>query len=189
MRGAATHAAGALQVLRDWASASGRASLAALCDRFAAAAPPLTAHALTGPTGESNRYRLQPREAVLCLAEDEADRLAQLAAVLAVGSRALWPAEAAVLAAALPEAVREQLTLAQDWASATVHFDALLHHGDAASRLALGRQMAERAGPIVGIVALEAGCHDIPLERLVVERSISINTAAAGGNASLMSIG
>ena len=41
--------------LRDWASASGRASLAALCDRFAAAAPPLTAHALTGPTGESNR--------------------------------------------------------------------------------------------------------------------------------------
>ena len=94
-----------------------------------------------------------------------------------------------MLAAALPEAVREQLTLAQDWASATVHFDALLHHGDAASRLALGRQMAERAGPIVGIVALEAGCHDIPLERLVVERSISINTAAAGGNASLMSIG
>jgi RHH-type proline utilization regulon transcriptional repressor/proline dehydrogenase/delta 1-pyrroline-5-carboxylate dehydrogenase len=28
----------------------------------------------------------------------------------------------------------------------------------------------------------------VPLERLVLERSISINTAAAGGNASLMAI-
>jgi RHH-type proline utilization regulon transcriptional repressor/proline dehydrogenase/delta 1-pyrroline-5-carboxylate dehydrogenase len=70
-----------------------------------------------------------------------------------------------------------------------VHFDTLLHHGDAKSRLALGRQMAERAGPIVGVIALEAGCHDIPLERLLVERALSINTAAAGGNASLMTIG
>jgi RHH-type transcriptional regulator, proline utilization regulon repressor / proline dehydrogenase / delta 1-pyrroline-5-carboxylate dehydrogenase len=29
----------------------------------------------------------------------------------------------------------------------------------------------------------------VPLERLVVERSLSINTAAAGGNASLMTLG
>ena len=49
--------------------------------------------------------------------------------------------------------------------------------------------MAERAGPIVGVVALEPGHHDIPLERLLVERALSVNTAAAGGNASLMTIG
>jgi len=49
--------------------------------------------------------------------------------------------------------------------------------------------MAERAGPIVGVIALDAGNHDIPLERLLVERALSINTAAAGGNASLMTIG
>ena len=73
--------------------------------------------------------------------------------------------------------------------SDALHFDALLHHGAAGSRLALGRQMAERAGPIVGVIALETGCHDIPLERLLVERALSINTAAAGGNASLMTIG
>jgi RHH-type proline utilization regulon transcriptional repressor/proline dehydrogenase/delta 1-pyrroline-5-carboxylate dehydrogenase len=29
----------------------------------------------------------------------------------------------------------------------------------------------------------------IPLERLVLERALSVNTAAAGGNASLMTIG
>ena len=28
----------------------------------------------------------------------------------------------------------------------------------------------------------------IPLERLVIERAISVNTAAAGGNASLMTL-
>jgi RHH-type proline utilization regulon transcriptional repressor/proline dehydrogenase/delta 1-pyrroline-5-carboxylate dehydrogenase len=56
-------------------------------------------------------------------------------------------------------------------------------------REALCRRLAERAGPIVGVVALEPGCHDIPLERLLVERAFSINTAAAGGNASLMTIG
>jgi len=182
-------AAHALLALRDWATASGRASLAARCERFVAVAPSPAPRALAGPTGESNVYRLLPREAVLCLAADDADRLVQLAAVLAAGSRALWPAEAAALAEQLPEALREQLALAQDWASDTVHFDAVLHHGDAESRLALCRRLAERAGPIVGVVALEPGCHDIPLERLLVERAFSINTAAAGGNASLMTIG
>jgi RHH-type proline utilization regulon transcriptional repressor/proline dehydrogenase/delta 1-pyrroline-5-carboxylate dehydrogenase len=182
-------AAAPLHALRDWALASGRTSLAACCERFAVASPVGAARTLPGPTGESNVYRLLPREAVLCLAETEDDRLAQLAAVLAVGARALWPAEAAGLADGLPNGLREQITLAQDWTRDTVHFDTVLHHGDAVARLALCRQVAERAGPIVGMVALEPGQHDIPLERLVVERTLSINTAAAGGNASLMTIG
>jgi len=179
----------ALRTLRDWATVAGRASLAALCERFAAVAPSLAPRALAGPTGESNVYRLLPRKAVLCLAADDADRLAQLAAVLAVGSRALWPAEAAALAERLPLALRESVALALDWASDAVHFDAVLQHGDTDERRALCRRLAERAGPIVGLVALETGCHDIPLERLLVERVLSINTAAAGGNASLMTIG
>jgi RHH-type proline utilization regulon transcriptional repressor/proline dehydrogenase/delta 1-pyrroline-5-carboxylate dehydrogenase len=36
---------------------------------------------------------------------------------------------------------------------------------------------------------LAAGTEDYPLDRLVEERHVSINTAAAGGNASLMTIG
>ena len=104
LRGVASPAPAVLQALRDWAVAAGRAPLAALCERFAAVAPPLAPRTLAGPTGESNVYRLLPREAVLCLADDEADRLAQLAAVLAVGGRVLWPAEAAALAERLPEA-------------------------------------------------------------------------------------
>ena len=36
---------------------------------------------------------------------------------------------------------------------------------------------------------LSSGDHQIALERLVIERAVSVNTAAAGGNASLMTIG
>jgi len=53
--------------------------------------------------------------------------------------------------------------------------------------------LAARPGPIIGLTvcaaADEAADHAAPLERLMIERSLSINTAAAGGNASLMTIG
>jgi len=48
--------------------------------------------------------------------------------------------------------------------------------------------LAARPGPIVGLTGLAPGDTRIPLERLVIERSLSINTAAAGGNASLMTL-
>ncbi|MDC6127917.1 hypothetical protein PPH41_07995, partial [Burkholderia gladioli] len=37
--------------------------------------------------------------------------------------------------------------------------------------------------------AFENGDEDYALERLLTERSVSVNTAAAGGNANLMTIG
>ncbi|EGH49399.1 trifunctional transcriptional regulator/proline dehydrogenase/pyrroline-5-carboxylate dehydrogenase [Pseudomonas syringae pv. pisi str. 1704B] len=42
---------------------------------------------------------------------------------------------------------------------------------------------------IVGVNGLSHGETNVPLERLVIERALSVNTAAAGGNASLMTIG
>ena len=133
-----------------------------------------------------------PRETVLCLADGDsgdADRLAQLAAVLAVGSQAVWPAQASALCERLPAAVRERVTLAQDWTQAAVQVDAVLHHGSADSLRATAAALAARPGPIVGLVGMTPGDARVPLERLVIERSLSINTAAAGGNASLMTIG
>ncbi|MCW5636184.1 MAG: trifunctional transcriptional regulator/proline dehydrogenase/L-glutamate gamma-semialdehyde dehydrogenase [Rubrivivax sp.] len=182
-----------LDALRTWAVAQGQALLAAHCDRAAAESPVGIWHALPGPTGEANLYAVLPRETVLCLADEgaagDADRLAQLAAVLAVGSRALWPASAQALRERLPADVRECIALAQDWRSPSAHFDAVLLHGDAAARLATGRALAARPGPIVGLAALARGDAQVPLERLIVERALSINTAAAGGNASLMALG
>jgi RHH-type proline utilization regulon transcriptional repressor/proline dehydrogenase/delta 1-pyrroline-5-carboxylate dehydrogenase len=186
--------ADALAALRGWALSQGQADLAAWCDQAVAESPVTPSLALPGPTGEANLYAVQPREHVLCLADagcaqGDTDRLVQLAAVLAVGAQAVWPAEARVLAERLPTDVRERITLAQDWTQAAVPVDAVLHHGDAAARQTLAATLAQRPGPIVGLVGLRPGESGVPLERLVVERSLSINTAAAGGNASLMTIG
>ena len=185
-------AAPALAALRAWALAQGQPRLAAWCDQAVAESPVGAWHRLAGPTGEANGYTVAPREAVLCLAgpgdAGEADRLTQLAAVLAVGARALWPSNAAGLAARLPAAVREQITLVQDWTPPAVPLGAVLQHGDAAALLATARALADRPGPIVGLTGLAPGEARVPLERLVLERALSINTAAAGGNASLMAL-
>jgi RHH-type transcriptional regulator, proline utilization regulon repressor / proline dehydrogenase / delta 1-pyrroline-5-carboxylate dehydrogenase len=178
----------ALQALREWAQAGGKRELAAACDQFAAQSRSGASVLLAGPTGERNRYQILPRPAVLGLAGRDADRLVQLAATLAVGSRAVWPASAAPLRESLPSAVREQIALAGDWRSPAVHFDAVLHHGDAAELSELCNCLAQRPGAIVGVQSLAAGESSVALERLVIERSVSVNTAAAGGNASLMTL-
>ena len=182
----------AMAQLRAWAQAKGMNLLAAHCDRAVAESPIGSWHGLPGPTGEANLYAVLPRDAVLCLAAEgtagDADRLLQLAAVLAAGSQAVWPAAAAPLRERLPADVRERITLTGDWSNAHTTFDAVLHHGDAQSRQVVAASLAARPGPIVGLTGLASGDARIPLERLVIERSLSINTAAAGGNASLMTL-
>ncbi|MFT3758551.1 trifunctional transcriptional regulator/proline dehydrogenase/L-glutamate gamma-semialdehyde dehydrogenase [Thauera sp.] len=144
---------------------------------------------LPGPTGERNVYRVLPREAVLCLADDEGELLAQLAAVLAVGSRAVWlkgNARAAALHRRLPAAVQQQVVLAES--SAAAEFDAVLHHGGEADLRRVLAELAVRPGAIISVTVRQAGDDTIALERLVIERVTSVNTAAAGGNASLMTM-
>jgi RHH-type transcriptional regulator, proline utilization regulon repressor / proline dehydrogenase / delta 1-pyrroline-5-carboxylate dehydrogenase len=122
-------------------------------------------------------------------ATGQTDRLLQLAAVLAVGGRAVWPASARAQAARLPEAVRERIVLAQDWTQAAVPVDVALVHAPADGLRDAAARLAARPGAIVPTVGAAPGEADLPLERLVVERVLSVNTAAAGGNASLMTIG
>jgi RHH-type proline utilization regulon transcriptional repressor/proline dehydrogenase/delta 1-pyrroline-5-carboxylate dehydrogenase len=177
-----------LRELRRWAEDRGNAALAAVCDRFEAASRVGVASLLAGPTGERNVYTLQPREAVLCLGADDSDRLVQLAAVVAVGSRALWPGEFAPLRAGLPDGVRARVHLVDDWTAAQARFDAVLHHGSVDELLAITAVLASRAGPIVAVEGSRPGETTLALERLVVERALSVNTAAAGGNATLMTL-
>jgi RHH-type proline utilization regulon transcriptional repressor/proline dehydrogenase/delta 1-pyrroline-5-carboxylate dehydrogenase len=73
----------------------------------------------------------------------------------------------------------------------------VLFEGDADALLALMKRVAQRPGPIVTVQGTPAGTfdgapgerNDYALERLLTEHSVSVNTAAAGGNASLMTIG
>ncbi|HEY2559165.1 MAG TPA: trifunctional transcriptional regulator/proline dehydrogenase/L-glutamate gamma-semialdehyde dehydrogenase [Caldimonas sp.] len=178
----------ALLELQRWAVLRSDRLLADVCARFAAASRVGVAAVLAGPTGERNVYTLQPREAVLCLADADGDRLVQLAAALAVGSRAVWPGRGERLRGRLPAAVRDRIDVVADWTAADVRFDVVLHHGSADALLRVAREVAARPGPIVAVEGSRPGETALPLERLVVERAVSINTAAAGGNATLMTL-
>ncbi|RTG46131.1 aldehyde dehydrogenase family protein, partial [Serratia marcescens] len=182
---------GALQSLEKWAVTSQHGELAALAQRYAELGQGGTVRPLPGPTGERNTYALLPRERVLCLADNETDALIQLAAVLAVGSCALWP-EAELqrnLFRRLPNDVQARIAFSKDWQQDKVEFDAAIYHGDADQLRTLCEQIAQRGGAIVSVQGFAHGETNILLERLLIERSLSVNTAAAGGNASLMTIG
>jgi RHH-type proline utilization regulon transcriptional repressor/proline dehydrogenase/delta 1-pyrroline-5-carboxylate dehydrogenase len=85
----------------------------------------------------------------------------------------------------LPKDVLAAITTVKNIASDA--FDAVLHHGNREEIFSLQQEVATRSGAIVGITHVEPN-ENIPLERLVIERAISVNTAAAGGNASLMTM-
>ncbi len=178
-----------LQLLEDWARAQKNTALVQTCQRLAATTPSGVLRTLPGPTGENNTYQILPRERVLCLASQDADLLTQLASVLATGGQALWPVQHQALHARLPAALQEHVALVAQWQAEGVWLDAVLHHGDSDALRTACRAIATRSGPIVGVTGLPSGSTEVPLERLVLERSLSVNTAAAGGNASLMTIG
>jgi RHH-type proline utilization regulon transcriptional repressor/proline dehydrogenase/delta 1-pyrroline-5-carboxylate dehydrogenase len=184
----------ALQSLQAWLSASPDERLTALaqvCAALARTAPLGLDLALPGPTGERNIWTLLPRDAILGIAADDADRLFQLAHILAAGSRAVWPDSERTrrLHARLPRDVQSHLRIAIDVHAAS--FDFVLVHGDPALVREWSRLLARRKGPIVALQACANGERTLgalALERLMVERMLSVNTTAAGGNASLMTI-
>ncbi|WBY02804.1 trifunctional transcriptional regulator/proline dehydrogenase/L-glutamate gamma-semialdehyde dehydrogenase [Ramlibacter tataouinensis] len=179
----------ALAALQDWALGRGQPALADACAAFAQRSRAGACVTLPGPTGERNVYSLAPRRAVLCLAERDDDRLLQLAAVLAAGSRAIWPADAQALLQRLPASVRACVSLASRWDAAQSSCEAVLLHGSVDALAAVQQMLAQRDGPVIAVERHEPGSRTVALERLLVERSVSINTAAAGGNATLMAIG
>ncbi|QIB50876.1 trifunctional transcriptional regulator/proline dehydrogenase/L-glutamate gamma-semialdehyde dehydrogenase [Pseudomonas sp. OIL-1] len=178
------------QALRAWASEQNNSELVDACDAFASLSQSGLTRVLPGPTGERNTYTILPRERVLCLADDQQDRLIQLAALLAVGCTSIWPEDQTSrdLLACLPAPVQARIESTTNWEDDSVEFEAVLHHGDSDQLRELCKLLAQRSGPIIGVSGYAPGDRQIALERLYIERSLSINTAAAGGNASLMSI-
>ena len=177
------------QALTEWAK--DKPELAAVCKQFAELGQSGTVRLLPGPTGERNTFTLLPRERVVCLADNEQDALVQLAAVTAVGSRALWQDDELhrALARKLPAAVQSRIDFAVDPLAQHSEFEAVIYHGDADQLRAVCETVAAREGAIVSVQGFARGETNLLLERLLIERSLSVNTAAAGGNASLMTIG
>ncbi len=94
------------------------------------------------------------------------------------------PARAAL--AGLPPAVAARIATVEDWATVPDLAGVLAEGG--AQRLAALARLSERDGAVIPVIAAgsDGPCD---LARLVEERVVSTNTAAAGGNASLMTIG
>ena len=178
-----------LEALIAWAEK--RPELRAVAQQYGELAQAGTQRLLPGPTGERNTWTLMPRERVLCVADNEQDALVQLAAAMATGCEVLWPEDALHrdLAKQLPKAVSARIHFAKADALLTQPFDAVIYHGDSDQLRELCEQVAARSGAIVSVQGFARGETNLLLERLYVERSLSVNTAAAGGNASLMTIG
>uniref|UniRef100_A0A1I7XWP6 L-glutamate gamma-semialdehyde dehydrogenase n=1 Tax=Steinernema glaseri TaxID=37863 RepID=A0A1I7XWP6_9BILA len=174
-----------LQSLKAWAGSNQQAELAQLCEQFAQQSQSGVTRLLNGPTGERNSYTILPREHVLCLAESEADLLTQLAAVLAVGSSAVFvdgePGKA--LRGRLPKDVQARIKLVSDWAKDEVVFDAVLHHGHSDQLRAVCEQVAKRAGAIVGVQGLSSGETAIALERLPDDHRLTTEALPIAGQA------
>lgn len=147
----------------------------------------IASFSLRGPTGEKNLYQWLPRQGVLCIAEQEKDLLAQLAAVLITGSHAIWDegsSNACNLYARLPTGLKQKVILSRHWHKEC--FDLVLHAGGEAQLRFWLEALAEHLTQVVPVY--EATDGRIPLPFVAQERAISINTAAAGGNASLMAL-
>ena len=169
-----------------WLAQQGRPE-AARSRAMAETAPHAAGRDLPGPVGERNRYQLEPRGRVLCVAASETGLLLQIAAALATGNRALLRTPDALrsLLADAPPAVAARIA----WCgTAAPRAEAALFEGDADALAAFCREVAGWDGPVLPVLAMARG-GGYALEWLVRERSISTNTAAAGGNASLMTIG
>ena len=175
----------ALLSLRAWAAEHGDPVLQAVAGLYAQESLAGRRLALPGPTGEANSLRFEPRGQALCVAAGRAALLNQLAAVLATGNRAvIGRDQAALLPSGLPAAVLDRVGVADDAAAAAGMAVALCESPCCGGLLPV---LAARDGPLVPVVQTD-GTQPIALWRLVAERALCVNTAAAGGNASLLAL-
>jgi RHH-type proline utilization regulon transcriptional repressor/proline dehydrogenase/delta 1-pyrroline-5-carboxylate dehydrogenase len=194
----ATSLARRAAALRRAAAGLGAESAALVTALAAAAEQDLAPLALPGPTGESNELRRHARGVFLVLGAGagEADLAAALAAPLLAGNSVALLADAA--GEALARRLQAELPLgvlrlggAQDslgcWlAPAGLAGVVLARAGDAELQRTLRQQLAERPGAILPLIAAAEARDPRQLYRFAAEQTLTINTAAAGGNAALL---
>ncbi|GGC95154.1 trifunctional transcriptional regulator/proline dehydrogenase/L-glutamate gamma-semialdehyde dehydrogenase [Undibacterium terreum] len=173
----------ALEALLVWAKTHGHEKIAELADQYAYQTPYKMTLVLPGPTGERNTLSFAPRGRVFCAANTVSCLLNQLAALLATGNTPVLPAQTmGVLPAGLPTEVRAKIQQAEaeqaDAQFALVEGALLAHYKPV---------FAAQNGAIVSVIETHENT-EVPLWRLVAERALCVNTTAAGGNASLMTL-
>lgn len=147
-----------------------------------------------GPTGESNDYRIIPRGTILTLPSTPLGLIQQLNQLHATGNRALLldSRHTREWLNSIDKKLHNTIQFINDADIDTIHFDGAILEGDSDTLRQLNLRLSKRQGPIVIAQALSShqlrdGARYADI-MLVHEQSISTNTAAAGGNASLMTI-
>lgn len=170
----------------DWLRTQGESEAAQRA--HALASQPVTNGQITlpGPVGEQNLYRLGARGTVLCMAQTKAGLYDQISLALAGGNTAAILADASLLAivASLPVSIGQfvrPVSSAQSLACSI-----LLSEEDNSAFRATRALLSAGNGPIVSAYVTKNGLPSI--EAVLEEQSRSINTTAAGGNASLMTL-
>ncbi len=181
--GRAGHLDTLLHDFADWLEASEEAEAAAVARRYGEASALGVELELPGPVGERNLYALHARGMVLMRPTTRAGLFEQMAVVLATGNRGF------VESMALPEGLPPQVAAAFPRERPAV-FAAALVEGSQNQVAAMVETVADLPGPIVPVHAANSAAPlAYPCDWLLEEVSVSINTTAAGGNASLMMLG
>jgi RHH-type proline utilization regulon transcriptional repressor/proline dehydrogenase/delta 1-pyrroline-5-carboxylate dehydrogenase len=166
----------------DWLEAQGDRESAAIAKRYGEASALGVEIMLPGPVGERNLYALHPRGHVLMIPTTRAGLFEQMSAVLATGNRGT--VETMQIPAGLPARVAARFSaVAEPYATVLVEGDSALISQTIA-------RVAALPGAIISVHAARRGpALAYQTNWLLEEVSTSINTTAAGGNASLMMIG
>ncbi len=172
----------------DWLRARGHLAEAETCAGYIARSPSGARIELAGPVGERNIYALRARGRIAALAAGQSALLVQVGAILATGNTALVASGAAIsVFDRLPQEAAARIIAIDDPLAAS-GLAGVLFEGPADDMRAAALALAARAGPIVPMQAVVAPGDEYELAWLVDERSIAANTAAAGGDAGLMSM-
>ncbi|WNC67995.1 bifunctional proline dehydrogenase/L-glutamate gamma-semialdehyde dehydrogenase PutA [Thalassotalea nanhaiensis] len=156
---------------------------------------------LPGPTGESNKLYLESRGILACIRDQDTSFefwLVSVVSALAAGNN--------VIALVSDEYLSEAQTCEQVLSKIGLvsgifqvislnHLPTVLEHShltgavlDSSSRLKqiVGERLAARSGAILPLITAQT--HTKLFQRLVTEKTVTIDTTAAGGNASLMTM-
>jgi RHH-type proline utilization regulon transcriptional repressor/proline dehydrogenase/delta 1-pyrroline-5-carboxylate dehydrogenase len=180
--------------LADWLRQNGHGNLAEHIQLIAARSALGYRQQLAGPVGEINLYTLHPRGRILLVPQTREGFVVLLAAVLATGNSAIVAARDGLqdLMHELPAGIAGRLIWSKGIDSEETCAGALIE-GDGKTVADAVQRIAARPGPLVPCQSattaeLVARPEAINLDLLLEETSISINTTAAGGNASLMAL-
>ncbi len=182
--------------LEAWLRGEGRDAVADRVAAYVHRSALGAAQELPGPVGERNLYMLKARGRVGAAASDPDRFLGQIGAILATGNTPVVERTSLLALGKMPAAVADVIFAVgrlADGHAADHPLRAVLTDAVGPELIAMLREVAAWDGPIVPVHSLGpdaiARGDDYALHRLLEEMVVTTNTAAAGGNASLMSIG